>query len=95
MKTIQSAKFELGRVVITPGAQEALKDAEDDVLIYLVRHAGGDWGDLGIQNMEENELALKHGWQIHSAYFLGDLEKIWIITEADRKLTTVLRADEY
>ena len=58
MKTIHNAKFSLGRVVATPGALEALENAEEEALTYLQRHAVGDWGDLCQDDLEENELSL-------------------------------------
>lgn len=95
MNTIHNAKFSLGRVVATPGALEALKDAEAEAMTYLQRHAVGDWGDLSKEDLEENELSLAQGFRLLSAYHLPDLVKIWIITEADRSVTTILLPDEY
>lgn len=95
MRTIHNAKFELGRVVATPGVLEALQDAEVEALTYLLRHAQGDWGDLCKDDLEENELSLAHGYRLLSAYHLPDLTKIWIITEADRSVTTILLPEEY
>jgi hypothetical protein len=60
----------------------------------LARHATGDWGDLDEQDREENELSLKHGWRIVSSYIVGE-KTVWIITEADRSVTTILLPDEY
>ncbi len=95
MKTIQNAKFDLGRVLATPGALEALTNAEEEAVTYLERHALGDWGDLCKDDLEENELSLAQGFRLLSAYHLADLEKIWIITEADRSVTTILLPSEY
>ena len=95
MRTIHNAKFSLGRVVATPGALEALANAEEEALTYLQRHAVGDWGDLCQDDLEENELSLAQGFRLLSAYHLADLEKIWIITEADRSVTTILLPSEY
>ena len=60
----------------------------------LRRHAEGDWGDLCAEDKEENELSIKEGFRLLSAYQYQD-QKIWIITEADRSATTVLFPDEY
>lgn len=95
MKTIQNAKFELGRVVATPGALEALQNAQVEGVTYLDRHAKGDWGDLSKEDLEENELSLAQGFRLLSAYHLPDLVKIWIITEADRSITTILLPEDY
>lgn len=95
MKTIQSAKFSLGRILLTPGAMGAFADAKEQCDLYLARHAQGDWGDLCEDDLEENELSLVQGFRLLSAYRLNDLEKIWIITEADRSVTTILLPGEY
>jgi hypothetical protein len=60
----------------------------------LKRHAKGDWGDLCQEDKQENELSLKEGFRILSAYEHQG-EKIWVITEADRSATTVLFPEEY
>jgi len=60
----------------------------------LKRHANGDWGHLCQEDKEENELSLREGFRILSAYE-HDGEKIWIITEADRSATTILFPEEY
>ena len=95
MNVIHGAKFGFGRVLITPGAREALFCAEENVDKYLQRHAVGDWGDLCPEDKEENDLSLAEGYRLLSAYHLSTLEKIWIITEADRSATTILLPDEY
>jgi hypothetical protein len=43
----------------------------------------------------ENELSLIQGFRLLSAYTLNSGTKIWIITEADRSVTTVLLPEEY
>jgi hypothetical protein len=61
----------------------------------LRRHIRGDWGNLGKEDKQENELSLKEGYRLFSAYESVGLLKIWIITEADRSATTVLFPEEY
>jgi hypothetical protein len=84
----------LGRIVATPGALKVLLEAGEDALLYLARHSSGDWGDLDAQDWKENELSLKHGWRLVSSYPVGE-KRIWIITEADRSVTTILLPEEY
>jgi hypothetical protein len=88
-------RFSPGSVVATPGALEALRASGDDPLAYLVRHIAGDWGELDEHDRRENELSLEHGWRILSTYRLSNGGRIWIITEADRSVTTVLLPEEY
>jgi hypothetical protein len=92
---MRTARFPLGRTVTTPGALEAMVCAGETPLPYLVRHVAGDWGDLDQHDKAENEVALKDGLRILSAYRLSDGTRIWVITEADRSVTTILLPDEY
>ncbi len=84
----------LGRVVATPGALEVLSAAGEHPFCYIARHATGDWGDLCEADRRENERSLGHGLRVLSSYRIGD-RKVWIITEADRSVTTILLPEEY
>jgi hypothetical protein len=86
--------FPLGRVVATPGALKMLEEAGENPLRYLARHASGDWGEVDAHDYRENEQSLKHGWRLLSSYLVGE-GCIWIITEADRSVTTILLPEEY
>ena len=61
----------------------------------LHRHVTGDWGDLEDEDKKENELSVKEGFRILSAYSLETDVKVWIITEWDRSVTTILLPGEY
>ena len=92
----QNALFELGHVVMTPGAAAL----NVDFAPFLARHAQGDWGDnLDNFDRRQNDIAVKEGYRILSAYDVPigneETERIWIITEADRSVTTVLRPEDY
>jgi predicted PurR-regulated permease PerM len=54
---------------------------------YLLHHASAEWGDL-------NERSLRHCWRVLSSYLVGDTV-IWIITAADRSVTTILLTEDY
>jgi len=84
--------FELGRTVATPVVLQTL--TPDELFRLLQRHSCGDWGDMSEEDRRENELALKEGLRIFSSYQVRG-EKVWVITEADRSITTVLLPDEY
>jgi hypothetical protein len=87
--------FELGQVVGTPGALQALTEAGQLPAELLTRHVTGDWGDLCDEDKEENALSVEQGFRILSAYELNSGTKVWVITEADRSATTILLPDEY
>jgi hypothetical protein len=79
--------------MLTLRAQEVLTN--EDILSALSRHSRGDWGDVGDADREENELSLREGFRLLSAYRAANGTKFWVITEADRSLTTVLLPEEY
>ena len=92
---MSGAKFSLGRVVATPGVLEAFTASGQSPLDFLQRHLTGDWGELDENDVRENELSVEQQWRILSAYTLSTGVKFWIITEADRSVTTFLLPDEY
>ncbi len=87
--------LQLGQVVATPGALEALGKVNATPMTYLVRHAAGDWGIVCDEDKLANNDALIDGGRILSSYELRDSTKIWIITEWDRSVTTILLPSEY
>ena len=92
---MNNPRFSLGQTLATPGALAALEKACKTPAYYLVRHQSGDWGDLCSEDIKENELSLRQGFRLLSAYVLPTGVKIWIITERDRSATTVLLPEEY
>lgn len=94
--TTNTARFELGQTFITPGAQEALREAGQAPHEFLQRHEAGDWGDeISEDDRNENELSLQQGFRLLSAYSTSRGRRLWVITEADRSATTILLPDEY
>ena len=97
----QTPRFDLGPIVATPGALEALKRNAMTGLELLARHAQGDWGDLDDEDKKANEAAIQTGARLLSSYTLPDGEKLWIITDAEiddqhhRQCSTCLLPDEY
>jgi|APLak6261669570_1056073.scaffolds.fasta_scaffold19809_2 hypothetical protein len=88
--------FELGRVVATRDALEALQENNTNITELLIRHVGGDWSNLSDEDRLENERSVKNGWRILSSYQLNNTGcKVWIITEPDRSSTCVLLPSNY
>ena len=90
----RSPDHALGRVVATPGALNLLGKSGGHLFDYLARHATGDWGELCAFDRRQNEIALREGYRIFSSYDVS-AERVWIITEADRSVTTILLPEEY
>ena len=83
-------RFSLGQTVATPGALEALIEANQIPLALLARHASGDWGEVCDDDKECNNAALEDGCRLLSAYTLTTGVKVWIITEWEHSETTIL-----
>ncbi len=88
-------RFSLGRTIATPGALRALEQANQNPFEFLERHQAGDWGELCEEDKKENEFSVQNRFRILSAYRTRNDVKIWIITEADRSVTTLLLPHEY
>lgn len=88
-------KFPLGQCVATPGALKALEESNESAIPFLRRHAAGDWGDVCADDAQANEDALKLGARLLSSYRTTKGTRLWVITEADREVTTVLLPEEY
>jgi hypothetical protein len=89
-----TAQLPLGRVVATPRALKLLGKSGGHPFDYLARHASGDWGELCAFDRRQNEIALREGYRVLSSYETP-AGRVWIITEADRSVTTILLPEEY
>jgi len=85
--------FELGNIVVTRGALDALDDEE--MKHAISRHVRGDWGEASEDDRGENETSLRDGFRLMSVYRSKEGTPFWVITEADRSATTVLLPSEY
>lgn len=92
-RQIPVAVLRLGRLVATPNALQAI--SQNDILHGIRRHQAGDWGDLCDDDKNANDRALVDGTRILSSYKAANGTKYWIITEADRTVTTVLLPEDY
>lgn len=97
----EQPRFPLGQVLATPGAVRACSSAY--LTKCLLRHAAGDWGLVCPEDKAINDQALIDGDRLLSAYPIDPAKPckgygdncLWIITEADRSVTTFLLPDEY
>jgi hypothetical protein len=61
---------------------------------FIRRHVRGDWGDVPPEDARENDFSVLNGFRVLSAFTIGG-KRFWIITEADRSVTTLLFPNEY
>lgn len=83
----------LGRIVATPNALSHIPSPE--INRALARHQSGDWGELDEEDRQTNDASLRNGDRLLSAYSSTAGVKFWIITEWNRKVTTILMPDDY
>jgi hypothetical protein len=89
---LMQPRFPLGKIYATPGAIAL----DVDLIKFLRRHHCGDWGEqLCADDIEANEQALVHGARLLSCYLTDAGERLYIITEHDRSMTTILLPSEY
>jgi len=88
-------KFSPGRLVATPAALQALAESGQTPDFFLQKHLSGDWGDVDGEDRLLNEQALRNGTRLLSAYTTLKGIRLWIITEADRSSTCILKPEEY
>lgn len=103
-------RFSLGSICSTPGALALLQHVQLSPQVLLDRHVHGDWGEVCAEDAETNEQALVNGARLMSVYDVplpldtdadpaaqpkASTGTVWIITEADRSVTTLLLPEEY
>ena len=96
--------IQLGTVLATRAIEQEMRETygfEEFCNRCMARHYYMDWGDISEEDKKLNDMAVKTGDRLLSAYdipkelCIGYEKKIWIITEADRSATTVLFPSEY
>jgi hypothetical protein len=90
--------FPVGQVLMTEAVTDFFEDKPGVALSWLKKHVKGDWGDISSDDAEVNQDALNTGSRLFSSYDLGsdsEESKLWIITESDRSVTTLLFPSDY
>jgi len=102
VRSLPKGLFELGRQVASRAVHELVAEGRINIVPLLARHARGDWGEMSALDRQSNDDAISDeandcGDRIFSSYHVpGSPEgKIWIITERDRSVTTVLLPSDY
>lgn len=91
--------FSLGAVCMTQGVAEyAKQNPTADFQNLIQRHVSGDWENMQAEDRDQNKKAIHNGNRIFSSYNITIDQKstvFWVITEADRSVTTILFPSEY
>lgn len=92
--------WEMGQIVITRTLDAAINEnpeAQREIAEAFNRYKMYDWGDSDANDQEENDQAiLKADRRILASYTLKSINReIWIITEWDRSVTTLLFPEDY
>jgi hypothetical protein len=91
-------KFSLGQVVWTAGINHTISENEQftkEVLKALKQYVNGDWGILDKHDKKLNDDAVKYNNDRILAKYNTCEGSIYIITEYDRSVTTILFPSEY
>ena len=89
-------RVQTGHLVMTASVRRWLRTRQHgptDIAGLLTRHASGDWGSISAEYAAMNEQAVRSGQLLFSAYDIDD-QTFWVITEADRSVTTVLLPED-
>ncbi|VBT19815.1 hypothetical protein [Burkholderia pseudomallei] len=95
LEPLSPARFTLGRLIMTAGVDTLIHQGRLNPLPYLRRHLRADWGDLCDADRRRNDAALAQGDRLLSSYQVTSDVTLWIITEWDRSVTTLLLPSEY
>ena len=96
----KSPKFKLGQIVATPGALAILEKAGVRPISLLAKHQSGQWGQMCKSDKDLNEQAIANErdkdkrQRVFSSYKVGK-STLYIITEFDRSVTTLLLPSDY
>ena len=93
-QTDRKPLFDLGQLVVTPGALAVLEKTGQNPMEFLSRHVTGDWGEIPEEDKKENLFSLEKGFRLLSSYRTTAGDRVWVITEANRLYTTLLLPEE-
>ena len=91
-------KFKIGQVVISRGVNDKISKSivfSEFILLSIAKYRNCDWGNLGKEDWKMNDEAVKNGDDRILARYNNEEGDIYIITEWDRSVTTILFSSEY
>lgn len=90
-------EFELGKLLMTSGIANAMDDNNFTLEVNKAfsRYRNRDWGELDTEDSQMNDMALINEDDRILARYKTSQGDIYIITECDRSVTTILFTEEY
>ena len=86
---------QLGSIVATPAAIRYMNEYFIDARYLILRHRRADWGDMCDEDRKANDEALAKHERVMSSFKNAGPEPVWVITERDRSVTTILMPSDY
>jgi len=87
--------FKLGQTVVTSTCEAFLDFDRAKIMELIWRHANLDFGKISKADKEANMRAITEGDDRIMSVYKIDEKDIYVITEHDRSVTTVLLAEDY
>lgn len=91
-------KFKIGQIVMTKGVNAKISESIEFSKFFLesiAKYRNCDWGNLGKEDWKMNDDAVKNNDDRIFARYNNEEGDIYIITEWDRSVTTILLPSEY
>lgn len=96
MLVLSNSRFATGHLVASESVDALVREGRLNPIEYLRRHVQGDWGAVTDAEWDQNQAALTAGQgRLFSTYQVAPDLNLWIITEADRSITSMLLPGEY
>jgi hypothetical protein len=88
-------RLDPGEIRVTPAALKALRRSRHHPGEFLGRHLAGDYGDVSDKDRWLNDRARFLAAGVLSSYKTRHGEELFVVTEADWSVTTVMLREEY
>jgi hypothetical protein len=86
--------FHCGNLFVTSTALVALRSNGIPLISIVLRHIAGDWGDVSVDDWQQNDLSVASNLRLLSIYVLPDGTKLWVVTEWNRSSTNIRLAND-
>lgn len=98
MNKFKRPEFKMGQLFMTCGIRNFMSESNEfskEVQQSFNRYCNKDWGELCDEDKFINDSALMNGNERIVASYNCSIGNIFIITECDRSMTTIILSSEY